>query len=475
MQAAGKIMQALAAAGYAVYIVGGAVRDLLRGVEPADIDLATNAIPDEIVAVAMSQGWRTVTVGAAFGVVLVVIEDHNYEVATFRSERYGADSHRPESVEFGVSLAEDLARRDFTINAMAMSATGIVVDLFGGRQDLADRLIRTVGNPHNRFAEDGLRMFRAARFAARLGFTIENTTMAAISSNLGRVNGLSVERVRCEIEKTLLAEFPAQGFAVLQTTGLLGTTCQAKEQGQIYSIPVLPELEHLCGLRQNPKYHLYDAWRHTLETVALAPPELALRWSALLHDVAKGWPGVRTLNRAGQPSDPGHDQAGAQAAVTILSRLRVERPVIERVAWLIRQHLVLPVADRKAVLKWLTRLAGDFKSSSQFTAALVQLFSLHQADRLAGHTQPDAGSLEILRELAGQIVQEVPFFPAQLRLNGQEIAAAIGGGPGVGCFQRNLLARIQAGQLGNNHNELVAALEARVRRMEIDASGFRSV
>ncbi|WP_144352206.1 CCA tRNA nucleotidyltransferase [Sporomusa termitida] len=465
MQAAGEIMQALAAAGHAVYIVGGAVRDILRGVEPADIDLATNAVPAEIVAVAMSQGWQTVTVGAAFGVVVVVIGERNYEVATFRCERYGTDSHRPESVAFGVGLAEDLARRDFTINAMAMSADGRVVDLFGGRQDLAGRLIRTVGNPHDRFAEDGLRMFRAARFAARLGFAIETATMAAISTNLGRVNGLSVERVRCEIEKTLLAEFPAQGFEVLQTTGLLGTTCQAKEQGKIYSVPVLPELEHLRGLPQNRQYHLYDAWRHTLETVALTPPELHLRWSALLHDIAKGWPGVRTLNRAGQPSDPGHDQAGALAALTILSRLRVERRIMDRVVWLVRQHLVLPVAERKAVLKWLKRLAGDFKSNSQFTVALAQLFSLHQADRLAGHTQPDINGLENIRKLAGRLVQEVPFFPVQLRLSGQEIAAAIGGGPGVGCFQRNLLERIQAGQLSNTRNELVAALDARARRI----------
>ncbi|MDF2875829.1 MAG: cca [Sporomusa sp.] len=465
METAGEIMKVLAAAGYEVYIVGGAVRDIVRGIEPVDIDLTTSAIPAEIIAISVRQGWRAITVGAAFGVVIIVANERNYEVATFRCERYGADSHRPEAVEFGVNLAEDLARRDFTINAMAMGTDGRIVDLFGGQQDLAAKLIRTVGNPHNRFAEDGLRMFRAARFAARFGFTIESGTMAAISANLGRVNGLSVERVRSEIEKTLLADFASLGLEVLRKTGLLGAACQAKEQGRTYSIPILPELEHLNELPQNPKYHRYDAWRHTLATVELIAPEPSLRWGALLHDVAKGWPGIRTVNREGQPSDPGHDKAGSQTAIAILARLRVERRVFERVGWLIRQHLVFPEAERKAVLRWLKRLAGDFKSSSQFTAALTQLFILHQADRLAGHTQPKLAGLETVKEITSNLMQEVPFFPEQLRLCGQEIAAKIGGGPGVGSFQQNLLERIQAGQLSNTRNALVAALDARVRRM----------
>jgi len=465
METAGKIMKVLTSAGFECYIVGGAVRDIIRGVQPTDIDIVTSATPDEIVLLASQQGWSTAAVGAAFGVMLVVAGGRSYELATFRSERYGSDSHRPESVTLGVSLAEDLGRRDFTINAMAIGIDGWLVDLFGGRHDLDAGVIRTVGNAHQRFAEDGLRMFRAARFAARFGFTLERATFDAISPNLGRVAGLSVERVRTEIEKTLLAPYASQGLDIMRMTGLLAATCRNKEQGRVCAVPILPELEHLYLLSQNPKYHNYDAWQHTLAVVDLVPSEATLRWGALLHDVAKGWPGVRTINREGQPSDPGHDKAGANAAAAILARLKVERQVAERVVWLVRQHLSLPAETHKAVLKWLRRLAGGFKSRDQLSAALTQLFYLNEADRLAGHTQPDLAALKAVQAMAERILAEVPFFPAQLNLSGQQIAALLGSGPIVNRFQYNLLERIQAGRLSNSPAALTAALAARVRRM----------
>ncbi len=465
METARIIMAAITAAGYEAYIVGGAVRDILRGVLPVDIDIATSAVPDRIIAIAGERGWKAITVGAAFGVVAVVADGRNYELATFRSEKYGIDSHRPEVVELGVSLAQDLARRDFTINAMAMDADGRIIDMFKGREDLANGIIRAVGNPQERFAEDGLRMFRAARFVARFNFILEIDTFKAIPANLKRVNGLSVERVRNEIEKTLLADFAAQGLTILLKTGLLAAQCQARDQKQACAVPILPELCHLEGLPQNPHYHLHDAWQHTLAVVDLAPCDPVLRWTALLHDIAKGRPGVRTCNREGQPSDPGHDKAGAEAAVAILRRLRVERQTVERVAWLIRHHLVFPAAESKTVLKWLKRLAEDFKSESQFHAALMQLFALHKADRLGGHTQPDIDGLLAVQEIAQAILCEIPLFPGQLRLSARDIAAKLGGGPEVGRFQHNLLTRIQAGQLVNERVVLRAALDARMRRL----------
>lgn len=465
METARTILATLNAAGYEAYIVGGAVRDLLRGVQPVDIDIATSAVPDRVIALAVSKGWKAITVGAAFGVVAVVAAGQSYEIATFRSEKYGTDSHRPEIVELGVSVREDLARRDFTINAMAMDFSGKIIDLFKGQDDLAAGVIRAVGNPQERFAEDGLRMFRAARFAARFNFSLEPDTFRAIPANLERVNGLSVERVRNEIEKTLLAKFASQGLAILLKTGLIATSCRARNQRQAYTVPILPELCHLEGLPQNPRYHLYDVWRHTLAVIDLAPCDSVLRWSALLHDIAKGCPEVRTLNREGQPSDPGHDKVGAEMAATILKRLRVERHLSERVVWLIRHHLVLPVAEPKAILKWLKRLAEGFKNELQFQAALTQLFALHAADRLGGHTKPDIDGLNAVKEITKAILGKVPFFPTQLMLSAREIATKLGGGPEISRFQQNLLTRIQAGQLENEPAVLMAALDARRRRI----------
>lgn len=465
METARVIMAALAEDGQEAYVVGGAVRDLLRGVPPVDIDIATNATPDRIIAVAEAKGWKAIPVGAAFGVITVVANNQNYEVATFRSERYGVDSHRPEAVTLGVDLAKDLARRDFTFNAMAMAADGKIIDLFGGQRDLKAQLIRTVGKPEERFAEDGLRMFRAARFAARLGFNLEAMTFAAIPASLERIQGLSVERVRTEIEKTLLSPFAARGLDIMLKSGLLAGNCLGKEQGKTHPVPILPELCHLDGLLQNPRYHLHDGWRHTLAVTELVPVDLSLRWAALLHDVAKGWPEIRVTNREGQPSDPGHDKAGAQAAAVILRRLRVDRQVVEQVEWLIRNHLMFPVVEEKAVQKWLKRLSKEFKGPESFKNALDRLFSLHQADRQGGHTQPDMVGLQAVKEIADRIMARVPFFPSQLALSGGEIANKLGGGPEVGRFQQNLLTRIQAGQLANTKESLVPALASRVRRL----------
>lgn len=465
METARRIMAALAAVGCKSYIVGGAVRDLVRGMNPADIDIATEAVPDQILAVAQRQGWKAITVGAAFGVVAVVADGRTYEVATLRSEEYGADSHRPETVTLGVSLAQDLARRDFTINAMAMDAEGRIIDIFEGQKDLSAGIIRAVGRAEERFAEDALRMFRAARFAARFNFALASETLAAIPAAIERVNGLSVERVRSEIEKTLMAEFASRGLEIMLQTGLLSAYCQVRQHGQAERLPILPELSHLDGLPQNPRYHLYDAWRHTLAVVDGIERQPVLRWAALLHDAAKGWEGIRTTNREGQPSDPGHDQAGAEAAGVILRRLRVERQTAAQVSWLIRHHLILPEAKPSAVIKWLKRLTKGFKQEQDFRAALTQLFSLHAADRLGGHTQPDMAGLAAVEELAQNILAATPFFSEQLALSGREIADKLGGGAEVGRFQQNLLTRIQAGQLVNQPIVLQAALDARVRRL----------
>ncbi len=465
MQKAGRILVALESAGHEAYIVGGAVRDAVLGLPSDDIDIATNARPEQIQAVAGQNGWPTVAVGAAFGVVVIVVDGTPYEVATYRTERYGQDSHRPEEVAFAVSLDADLARRDFTMNALAMDSNGKLVDPFGGCRDIAAGVVRTVGDPDVRFAEDGLRMFRAVRFAAKLGFSLDSAIPAAIARNLPRIRGLSAERVVAEIEKTLVARYAGTGLDLMLTTGLAQETCRRKEGKTVIPTAILPELADLRGVGQNPRFHRYDVWRHTAATVDAVRPDLTLRWAALLHDIGKGRPGVRVLNRYGQPSDYGHEKAGANLAAVILDRLKVQPKITKKVAWLIYNHMRLPQPEPRAAVRWLRKLAQDFHRPEELAEALDQLLELHRADRLAGHIEPELAELKETAGLIRSVLAKVPFYPCQLALSGGEIAAGLGAGRQVADFQKDLISRIQSGLLDNSREALQKALAARRKRI----------
>jgi len=456
-------LHALKQAGQEAFIVGGAVRDHLLGVVPQDIDIATSAHSKEILATAQSQGWRTIETGVFFGVVVVVVEGDPYDVAAFRTETYGEDSHRPENVSFAASLREDLSRRDFSINAMAMDEVGNIIDYFHGREDLQAGVIRTVGDPLLRFQEDSLRMFRAARFSAVFNFDIDPATLAAIPSNLYRVRGLSVERVRSEIDKTLLGRYAAKGLRVLMEQGLLNETCRAKDESREENVPILPELAHLSGLAQNKRYHRLDVWDHTLSMVEEIRPHPVLRWAALLHDVAKGLPEVRRYNAEGDLIEHRHEVAGAQIAVQVAKRLRFPAYWSRSVPWLVRHHLRLPPAEMETCIRWLRRRAREFKRSVDLREGIEALLEIHRADRLAGHRDPGMPGWEQIAGVLRGILDSVPFYPDQLALTGEEIAECLGRGPAVGHFQRVLLARIQTGDLLNTQKD---QLEALIKRTE---------
>ena len=451
-------MHALRQAGQEAFIVGGAVRDHLLGVVPQDIDIATSAHSKEIIATAQSQGWRTIETGVFFGVVVVVVEGDPYDVAAFRTETYGEDSHRPENVSFAASLREDLSRRDFSINAMAMDEAGNIIDYFNGREDLQAGVIRTVGDPLLRFQEDSLRMFRAARFSAVFNFDIDPATLAAMPSNLYRVRGLSVERVRSEIDKTLLGRYAAKGLRVLMEQGLLNETCRARDESREENVLILPELAHLSGLAQNKRYHRLDVWDHTLSMVEEIRPHPVLRWAALLHDVAKGLPEVRRYNAEGDLIEHRHEVAGAQIAVQVAKRLRFPAYWSRSVPWLVRHHLRLPPAEIETCIRWLRRRAREFKRSVDLREGIEALLEIHRADRLAGHRDPGMPGWEQIAGVLRGILDSVPFYPDQLALTGEEIAECLGRGPAVGHFQRVLLARIQTGDLLNTQKDQLEAL-----------------
>lgn len=401
------ILNSFSADGFQAYIVGGAVRDMLLGACPEDYDIATDAGVGDICRIAEKMGWKIYHLGAAFGVVGVGIGGRMFEIATFRSETYGQDSHRPEAVVRVGTLEEDLARRDFTINAMAMNSKGDVIDIFGGQQDLTAKLIKTVGDPVRRFEEDALRMFRAARFAAKLGFELHSSLYPAAAANLYRVRGLSVERVRDELNKAIIGPWPDKGFDFLIDTGLIRECCAARYKGQQQTVEILPELA-------KP-----DEWRLVKGPLRAAEPRLEVRWAVLLHHL------------------------GSSTGV-IVTRLRLPATQAARISWLIRHQAVLPVPQKPAVISWLAGLAAGTKNLSSLQLALDDLYALRMVLDLKP-LQEASYPVGLLREMTKQILTSTPFFAEQLPVTGQEIANCLGGGPQVKEFQKRMLADMQQG------------------------------
>ena len=332
---AADIVRRLRAAGHEAYLAGGCVRDRLLGRAPLDWDVATSARPEAVRALFP----RTVPVGVQFGVILVVEDGARFEVATFRSDDAYVDGRRPSAVHFG-SARDDAGRRDFTINALFEDPlTGEVHDFVGGVADLRAGVIRAIGDAGARIAEDRLRMLRAVRFAARLGFRIDPSTHAAIVAAAPTLGDIAAERIGDEIVKILTEGGARRGFELLAETGLLPV--------------VLPEVDRMRGVHQSPDYHPEgDVWQHTLlllqQLPAGAPETLAL--GALLHDVAK----PQCAGRKGERiTFYGHPAVGADLAVAICQRLRRSRMTWERVDYLVRHHLRLTQAPemRLATLK----------------------------------------------------------------------------------------------------------------------------
>lgn len=358
------VLRTLRARGHEALLAGGCVRDRLRGVAPHDFDIATSALPDQV-----QQAFEvTEPVGAAYGVVLVLLGGAAYEVASFRKDGPYRDGRRPEGVEF-CSPQEDAARRDFTVNGLFYDPDAdLVLDFVDGQADLAAGLLRAIGDPLARFGEDRLRALRCVRFACQLGFAIEPVTWAAVGAFASGLEGLAAERIAQELTKILVSPRPRLGLELLERAGLLGD--------------VLPELLPQRGCTQPSQYHPEgDVWEHTLRVVqAVAdqgPPSKALAWAALLHDVAK--PATRTVSD--RIRFHGHEAVGSDMARAIGGRLRWGRELTDAVATLVGDHLRLdPIKRMKlATLKRLLRRDD-----------LEDLLALHKADCLGSH-----GDLEL--------------------------------------------------------------------------------
>ncbi len=311
------IIQTIEQAGFEAYAVGGCVRDSILGREPDDWDITTSAKPEEI-----KQIFRhTVDTGIQHGTVTVLIKKECYEVTTYRIDGEYEDSRHPKEVNFTSLLSEDLRRRDFTINAMAYNNTDGLIDLFNGQEDLRQGIIRCVGDPRERFSEDALRIMRAVRFSAQLGYEIEEETAAAIKELSDTLRHISVERIQIELVKLLVSKHP-EYMEKLYEMGLTKV--------------FLPEFDIMMETPQINPHHLYSVGVHTLKALKLVPNDRIVRLTMLLHDVGK--PATRSTDEAGIDHFHGHPNLGSEMAKKILKRLRFDNDTIERVALLVLYH-----------------------------------------------------------------------------------------------------------------------------------------
>jgi poly(A) polymerase len=395
-------------AGLQLWLVGGALRDQLLGRGGHDDDFATDALPDDVEMIARGLGRNVTTVGKRFGTIGVLLDGQWAEITTFRGDSYAGGTRWPD-VTFGASIEEDLARRDFTINALARDAfTGRELDLFGGHDDLAQGVIRAVGDPPTRFREDPLRILRGLRFASQLEFDVESGTLEGMRETAGLLAALSQERVTTELDKLLAGRAAAKGLDLLCGTGALAV--------------VLPELEPMVGCGQN-RFHQFDVWGHTVATVAAiegGPPDLRRRrWAALLHDVGK--PGVRHLKANGEWGFYRHETAGALLAEGVLERLKIARRDALVIQLLVRRHMDRPnPADRRSVRRFMAKCEGHWRD----------LLALKRADN-ASHTYDDAEYHELLTAACIRAEEEeAAALRAESPLTGDDLVRMFEKAPG---------------------------------------------
>ncbi|NJD28781.1 MAG: HD domain-containing protein [Chloroflexi bacterium] len=448
------LMARLWSHGHAAYVVGGSIRDTILGRPAADWDLATDARPDRLLSIFPGAVYEN-----QFGTVAVREAAPGApvnEITTFRTDHEYADFRRPHRVEFGDDVRLDLARRDFTVNAMAWGADALpdrhppldaappapgLVDPFGGLGDCGAGLLRAVGDPDVRFREDALRMVRAVRLATVLGFAIEAATLEAIRRNAGLAGHLSGERVAAELDKLLAAERPSTGLALLASTGLLDV--------------LLPELAEQRGVPQN-KIPGDDLWAHTLRTVDAAPASRpVVRLAALLHDVGK----PATIEDG---PFRGHEVVGAEQAAVVLARLRLPKAVAERVVHLVRQHMFTYEASWSdaAVRRFIQRVG---------IAALPDLLALREADNAGSGTAPDEHGLpELRRRVKAELDASVVFDRRGLAVHGDDLMAELGipAGPTLGRVLDELLERVIADPSLNDRPTLLLLAESLVSEDE---------
>ena len=426
------ILRTLHAAGHEAWLVGGCVRDELRGAVPKDFDIATDARPEQVEAIFP----KTIGVGKSFGVMLVLEGGEQFEVATFRAESGYTDGRRPDSVTFGDAEADAL-RRDFTINGIFLNpVTNELRDWVCGEADLKAGVLRTIGDPAERFGEDHLRLLRAVRFAAQLDFQIEPATFAAVHQHAENINRVSAERIRDELLKLFRPPHAARGLDLLRDSGLLAH--------------VLPEMMLTIGCEQSPEYHpegdVYKHIRLMLDKMpADAPAELP--WTILLHDIAK--PATASVGEDGRIHNYGHDKLGAEMAEVILVRLKFPRKQIDEIVFTVREHMHLAVAPKMRKAKLRRMLLRP-----TFELELEQ----HRIDCLGSHAKLDIYNFLRAEQAA---LEEMPALIKPLVTGRDLIELGIKPGPPMGKLLNEIRDHQLAEELSTREEALAWATEAK--------------
>lgn len=424
------ILNELQKHGQDAYAVGGCVRDTILGRSPQDWDITTSARPEQVKAIFK----RTIDTGIQHGTVTVMVDHVGYEVTTYRIDGEYEDARHPKEVTFTSDLLEDLKRRDFTINAMAYNETTGLVDAFDGIGDLKRGIIRCVGDARERFGEDALRMLRAVRFAAQLGFTIEAETRAAVEELAWNLKKVSAERIQVELTKLLVSAHPEE----MRTLYQIGI-----------SAVILPEWDAMLETPQHHPHHCYSVGEHTIAALCEIRADKVLRYTMLLHDVAK--PLCKTTDENGIDHFYGHPGQGAELARKIMRRLKMDNATIDAVCGLIRVHDVNPKPERKAVRHAVYRAGlSDYKL----------LFEVKRADILAQSSYMRQEKLDYLRDykqIYDAIVSEQECISLkQLAISGSDlIAAGMKPGPELGRVLQKLLGLVLDDPSMNTKEKLI--------------------
>lgn len=434
------LVKRLEDSGFETYLVGGALRDKLLGEKLHDIDLTTRARPEQIMKI--FSDMKLIDIGKKFGTIKVIYKSEEFEITSFRAESLYKDKRHPDKISFSNTIEEDLKRRDFTINAMA-ERNGKIIDLFDGKKDLKDKIIRAVGNPYKRIEEDYLRALRAVRFATVLDFEIEENLKKAIKNKKNNIEEISKERIRDEIDKILLSKNPSKGIRLLEKLGLLGY--------------IFPEVKKMIGFNQHSSHHKFDLFEHSMKVLDMTPANLKTRMAGLFHDTGK----IDTffLDENGEGRFFGHQEISKEIIKNRLKDLKYSKKFIENTSLLVERHMDNTNTYTKKSVRKLLRKVGDEN--------IYDLFDLQKADVLStvhDNTENISNAKKLLEEILNS---NIPRKKDQIDFSGNDlIEIGFKEGKKLGEILNEVYNLVMDEKLENKKSEIVKYIKNKYNNLD---------